>query len=350
MTAVRGDVHAVLLPICGSLTVEPWTDDFLRAGGRSVLMGSSAEEYTARRISDERRAAEPAEAMRAFTAAVAARSPGPVLVAVDAEPTGVQRLEHLLPPLPDRNSIGQMPEEALEQAFSDYARAARDLGVTLFLGPVADHITGTNLWLNGRTLADDLESIARIAVLYCKTVQAAGIAATAKHFPGHSDLVANPVHEAVTLQLGRDHVERNLMPFQRLVDAGVSAVMVGPVTVDAIDPENPAASSRVLVDLLRQGLGFGGLIVSDDLDAVSTMKGRSLGEVAVSAVAAGVELLLIPGGAAVRETAEALTGAVEDGRLTAATLAAAADKVRALARAAARKDLGSAMSGPHPGR
>jgi beta-N-acetylhexosaminidase len=152
------------------------------------------------------------------------------------------------------------------------------------------------------------------------------------------------------LQLGRDHVERNLMPFQRLVDAGVSAVMVGPVTVEAIDPGNPAASSRVLVDLLRQGLGFDGLIISDDLDAISTMKGRSLGQVAVSAVAAGVELLLIPGGTAVRETAEALTAAVEDGQLTAAALAAAATKVRALADAAARKVLRSAMFGPHSGR
>jgi len=332
MTAVPGDAHAVLLPICPSLTVEPWVDDFLRAGGRSVLMASSPEEYAARRISDARRAAESAEDIRGFTAAVTAASPEPVLVAVDAEPTGVQRLEHLLPSLPDRNSIGQMPEEVLERAFFDYAQAARDLGVTLFLGPVADHITGTNLWLNGRTLADDLESIARIAVLYGTTVQAAGIAATAKHFPGHSDLAANPVHEDVTLQLGRDHVERNLMPFQRLVDAGVSAVMVGPVTVEAIDPGNPAASSRVLVDLLR------------------TMKGRSLGEVAVSAVAAGVDLLLIPGGAAVRETAEALTAAVEDGQLTATALAAAAAKVRTLADAAARKALGSAMSGPHPGR
>jgi beta-N-acetylhexosaminidase len=350
MTAVSQDARAVLLPISRSLTVEPWLQDLLRAGGRSVLMASSPEEYAARRISDPRRAAESAEDIRGFTAAVSAASPEPVLVAVDAEPTGVQRLEHLLPSLPDRNSTGQMPEEALERAFFDYARAARDLGVTLFLGPVADHITGTNLWLNGRTLADDLESIARIAVLYCKTVQAAGIATTAKHFPGHSDLVANPVHEDVTLQLGRDHVERNLMPFQRLVDAGVSAVMVGPVTVEAIDPGNPAASSRVLVDLLRQGLGFDGLIISDDLDAISTMKGRSLGQVAVSAVAAGVELLLIPGGTAVRETAEALTAAVEDGQLTAAALAAAATKVRALADAAARKVLRSAMFGPHSGR
>jgi beta-N-acetylhexosaminidase len=350
MTAVSQDARAVLLPISHSLTVEPWLQDFLCAGGRSVLMASSPEEYAARRISDARKAAESAETIRSFTTAVTAVSPGPVLAAVDAEPAGVQRLEHLLPPLPGRQSISKMPEEALEQAFTGYARAARDLGVTLFLGPVVDHITGKNPWLHDRTLPGGLDEIGRIAVLYTDAVQAAGIIATAKHFPGHSDLAAHPAPEDVTLRLAREHVERNLEPFRRLIDAGVGAVMVGPVTVEAIDPENPAASSRRLVDLLRRNLGFEGLIVSDDLDLVSTMKGRSLGEVAVSSIAAGVELLLIPGGSAVAEITEALTSAAGNERISAAALARAAGKVRALADGSASSDLRSARRTPLPDR
>jgi beta-N-acetylhexosaminidase len=357
MTAVAQDARAVLLPISRSLTVEPWLQDFLRAGGRSVLLASSPEEYAARRISDERRAAESAETIRRFTAAVAAASPGPVLAAVDAEPAGVQRLEHLLPPLPGRASIAAMPADALTQAFCGYARAARDLGVTLFLGPVVDHVTGQNPWLQDRTLPGGLDEIARIAVLYAGAVQAAGIIATAKHFPGHSDLAAHPAAEDVTLRLAREHVERNLEPFRRLIDAGVAAVMVGPVTVAAIDPEHPAASSRPLVDLLRRNLGFEGLIVSDDLDLVSTMQGRSLGEVAVSSIAAGVELLLIPGGSAVAEITQALTSAAGNGQISAAALARAAGKVRALANranrpnradGADRSDLQSAHGTPLP--
>jgi beta-N-acetylhexosaminidase len=357
MTAVAQDARAVLLPISRSLTVEPWLQDFLRAGGRSVLLASSPEEYAARRISDERRAAESAETIRRFTAAVAAASPGPVLAAVDAEPAGVQRLEHLLPPLPGRASIAAMPADALTQAFCGYARAARDLGVTLFLGPVVDHVTGQNPWLQDRTLPGGLDEIARIAVLYAGAVQAAGIIATAKHFPGHSDLAAHPAAEDVTLRLAREHVERNLEPFRRLIDAGVAAVMVGPVTVAAIDPEHPAASSRPLVDLLRRNLGFEGLIVSDDLDLVSTMQGRSLGEVAVSSIAAGVELLLIPGGSAVAEITQALTSAAGNGQISAAALARAAGKVRALANranrpnradGADRSDLRSAHGTPLP--
>ena len=342
MTAVSQDAHAVLLPICDHLSVEDWLGDFLREGGRSVLMASSAEEYAARRISDARRAAESAETIRSFTAAVAAMAAKPVLVAIDAEPTGVQRLEHLLPALPDRQQIIRMQDKALARVFSEYAQAARDLGVTLFLGPVVDEIAGTNAWLQGRILADDLDAIGTIAVLYTGAVQAAGIIATAKHFPGHSDLAAHPAHEDVTLRLTREHVQRNLGPFRRLIDAGVGAVMVGPVTVEAIDPANPAASSRRLVDLLRHDLGFEGLIVSDDLDLVSTMKGRSLGEVAVSSIAAGVELLLIPGGSAVHEIGEALTSAAENERISAAALAHAAGKVRALADGSASRDLRSA--------
>jgi beta-N-acetylhexosaminidase len=331
MTAVSQDARAVLLPICDRLSVEVWLGDFLREGGRSVLMASSAEEYAARRIGDARRAAESVQTIRSFTAAVASVAAKPVLVAIDAEPTGVQRLEHLLPALPDRQHISRMPDEALARMFSEYAQAAHGLGVTLFLGPVVDEITGTNAWLQGRILADGLDAIGRIAALYTAAVQAAGIIATAKHFPGHSDLAAHPAHEDVTLRLTRKHVERNLGPFRCLIDAGVGAVMVGPVTVEAIDPENPAGSSRRLVDLLRHDLGFEGLIVSDDLDLVSTTKGRSLGEVAVSSIAAGVELLLIPGGSAVHEIGEALTSAVENEWISAAALAHAAGKVRALA-------------------
>ena len=259
----------------------------------------------------------------------------PVLFAVDAEPTGVQRLEHLLPALPKRADLPTLTPEALREAFRSYAVQARELGIGMFLGPVVDEIRGQNSWLDGRILADDLESIAAIAELYTAAAQWAGIVVTAKHFPGHSDLDANPVGNLVTLQIPYEEIQRNLYPFQRLVAAGVDAVMVGPVVIEAVDPRWPAANSARLVGLLRDELQFRGLIVSDDLDALSTMRTDSLDEIAVRSIHAGVELLLVPGGDAVSQIANALEGAVTAGRLSASALHSAAEKVRALAERSA---------------
>jgi len=257
---------------------------------------------------------------------------GPLLVCADAEPTGVERLEHLLPPIPERETLGDLTTDELSQVFTQYGRAARGLGVALFLGPVVDDVWGRNDWLTGRILADSNEEITRIASAYVRAVQATGVSTMAKHFPGHPDLAKNPIYDDVNLTVSAADVERGIAPFRVLVEAGVDSVMVGPVAVEAIDPGNPAATSPTLIGRLRNDLGFDRLVVSDDLDAASTMKGRPLGQVAVASVAAGVDLLLIPGGAAnVEECVDALVAAVDGGELPGKTLASAADKVRALA-------------------
>jgi beta-N-acetylhexosaminidase len=328
---IQRDAHAVLLPICEAVTVVPWLEAFLDSGGRSVLMSSSPEEYAARRIDDQRRLGETGAQVSAFASAVSTVVGAPVLVAIDAEPAGVQRLEHLLPQLPGRGQLGQLDDRELDEVFSPYAAAARALGIGLFLGPVVDEIRGQNVWLQGRIMGDTLDEITRIGAAYVSSVQRAGLTATAKHFPGHSDLSAHPVAFDITMELGLDEVERNLNPFRRLVSSGVGAVMLGPVQVDALDHQNPAACSPAVVGLLREGLGFDGLIISDDLDATSTIRNRPLGDVAVASLAAGVELLLIPGGGAPVECAHAIAAAVEAGRLSEQALAVAAQRVRALA-------------------
>jgi beta-N-acetylhexosaminidase len=331
MSELSTDARAVLLPIHESLLLEPWLVDYLVRGGRTVLLASSGAEYAARQISRLRRTIERPEMVLAFGKAATTLAKAPVLLVVDGEPTGVQRLEHLLPVLPRRTELSRITREDLTKAFQRYASAARELGIGMFLGPVVDEIRGENVWLEGRILADNLQAITAIADLYVAEVQRAGIAATAKHFPGHSHLEAHPVTSTVTLQVGADQLERNLLPFRTLVASGVQAVMVGPVVVEAIDPRLPAATSSRVIEMLRDGLGFGGLIVSDDLDAKSTMRTDPLGEIAIRSVEAGVQLLLIPGGDAVAEVTDALERAVVSGRLPVERLREAADKVRALA-------------------
>ncbi|WP_142282740.1 glycoside hydrolase family 3 N-terminal domain-containing protein [Mycobacterium aquaticum] len=331
MNDVSRAAHTVLFPISHTFDTDGWFGDFLTRGGRSVLMASSAEEYAARRISDERRARETAEHIRDFGARANARAGRPVVLAVDAEPAGVQRLEHLLPRIPGRADFPSRTDEQLHAAFGAYGAAARELGVSMFVGPVLDVITGSNAWLTDRTMATELAEAGRIGAAYTTAVQAHGVTAMAKHFPGHPDLPANAIYADVVLDLAADEVDRNIEPFRRLIAEGVGSVMVGPTVVTGIDPVEPAATSKVLIDLLR-AQGFSGIVVSDDLDAASTMRGRSLGEVAVASVAAGVQMLLIPGARQhVSECVDALVHAVGAGELALEVLQSAAAAVDSLA-------------------
>jgi beta-N-acetylhexosaminidase len=103
------------------------------------------------------------------------------------------------------------------------------------------------------------------------------------------------------------------------------------VPVQALDPVEPSSTSKTTVDLLRNELGFAGLVVSDDLDLAGTMRGRPIAEVALASLAAGVQLLLLSDGPQIDEIAEYIARAVQEGRLAADTLRGASEAVRQLA-------------------
>lgn len=330
--STRHDANTVLLPIVDTLTISPHLDGYLRNGGVSVLLASSGEEYNARRISDDRRRYEHWADIRRFIEAVSTIADRDLLFAADAEPTGVQRFEHLLPPLPARNEALNSTAEELTETYSDYATAARKLGVNLFLAPVADEITGKNEWLEGRTLSHDHTLTEKVTVSFVRAASSHGVATTAKHFPGFSDLESHPVANDVVLKTERRELERQGRPFRALIEAGVPAVMVGPTTVTAYDPDQPASTSSVIIELLRSSYGFPGLIVSDDLDAASTLRGRALETVAIESIRAGVELLLIPGEETITSVATALHDEAHCDAEFAASLSAAAARVRDFAR------------------
>lgn len=336
---VEADAYAVLLPEVDHLLVEDWAEDFLRGGGRALLPALSADEYEARRVSETRRRQEDAATVHAFGADVARAADGAVLVVAEAESGGIQRFEHLLPQTPTSADASNLPDAELTGIFDAYAAEARRLGVSMFLGPVVDMVTGANPWLAGRTMVDDHARTGAVAALYVEAAQRVGIIAAAKHFPGHPDLSGNPARDVVALTVDQDEVVRNLAPFVRVIRSGVLAVVLGPVAADSIDPGFPGPTSTVLVDLLRRELGFQGLIVSDRLDMPSTTLGRSLDDVAVAAIRSGVQLLRIPGGAAPADVAGALVAAVRDHELSRSQLARAADAVRRMADADARGNL-----------
>lgn len=327
------DAHAVLFPAFDSVTLSDPVRQFLDRGGVSILLGESRAEYVARGMTLARRQAETAETFLQVTHAARERS-GLLLAAVDQEPGGICRLHDLAPAFPPRDAIATTSAAAIEARAAEVARAARSLGVNLFLAPVIDVLDGPNPWLQGRTWSDLPETVADLSQAYIRGVQGQGVAATAKHFSGFRSITGDPaIDPAAACLTEAAAIEAGLLPFRRAIAAGVDVVMVGPAIVRAIDPGKAALRSAAVVRRLTQDLGFTGLVMADDLDSQATMRGDSVAEVAIDALNAGCDFLLLADiGPQVPQIAAAIEAAVTSGRVSRDRLALSAAKVRALAQ------------------
>jgi beta-N-acetylhexosaminidase len=321
------DARAVLLPAFDNLDFAEVMEPFLEMGGRSVLIGETRAEYLARAMSKERLAFETPSIFRASVEKLKARCPQ-LIVAVDQEMGGIQRLEGLAPSLPQLVDAKLLTDDALAEQCFRTAKAARELGVSMFLAPIADVVDGKNPWLDRRAMGTDAQQVARLVAAFVKGVQRAGITAVTKHFPGFNDLNADPALVDVSLHTARDHIMRNALPFTAAIEAGTKAIMTGPAPIIALDAHNAASTAAAVITLLREQFGFKGLIVSDDLDAPATMRGRSLLDTAIAAINAGADLLLVAGGPHLNTLCKGIVAAAQVGSISAERLSDAAARVR----------------------
>lgn len=323
---------SVLLPATAESRLPAELAAFLRSGGRSVLLGETRAEYVARRMSDDRRRRETPEAFAALIGAIQDATPAPVLVALDQELGGIQRAHDLAPALPGIAEVPGLSPDALRAACAATARGLRALGVGLALGPIVDLVDGPQPWLGGRHHGDDPAATARIGAAYVAAFEAAGVATCAKHFPGHRGLRADPAVDPVAVVPGdRAALGPGLEPFRAAIAAGASAVMVGPATVPGLGAPEPALLAPIVLRLLRDELGFSGLVVSDDLDAASVLHERTVPEAAVASLRAGCDLLLVSAENDLPALTGAIARAVQEGALEAERLAAASAAVDAVA-------------------
>lgn len=211
-------------------------------------------------------------------------------------------------------------------------------GVNLNWAPSADiNSNPSNPVIGVRSFGADTDLVARHTAAYVSGLQSAGVAACTKHFPGHGDTAVDSHHALprIDADLSVLHA-RELAPFRAAIAAGSRAVMSAHILVPALDPAHPATlSRRVLTGLLREELGFDGLIVTDgmEMQAISATYGIERGS--VLAIAAGADAICVGGGLADEETVlrlrDALVTAVRSGELPEERLADAAARVRALA-------------------
>ena len=199
------------------------------------------------------------------------------------------------------------------------AREAKALGIHLLLNPVLDLNTNPrNAVINTRSFGEDAERAGALGVAFIRRAQALGVLTAVKHFPGHGATAVDSHIGLPVIQASRERLEAvELVPFRAAVDAGVAAVMPAHIAVPALggSEDRPATVTKaILQDVLRGDLGFRGLVVSDALDMGGARQGAWDGEVAVEAIRAGVDLLLVPPDPLV--TYKALLRAVERGSIS----------------------------------
>ncbi len=247
---------------------------------------------------------------------------------------------------PGNLALGAVDDVALTEAVaSAIAGELAAAGVNLNLAPVADANTNPlNPVIGVRSFGAEPELVARHVAAFVTGTQRQGVAACAKHFPGHGDTAADSHRELPVLE---GDLESALLPFRAAVAAGVRAVMPGHLLVPALDDAPASLSEPILSGLLRGELGFEGLVVTDALEMAAVSSTYGVEEAAVRALIAGADSLGLGHDLhedAVERVHAAIVDAVRAGRLLEERLAEAAARVAALGQWASPTTRGCSRS------
>lgn len=221
----------------------------------------------------------------------------PLLLAVDQEGGRVARLRAPLTVWPPMGALGERSDPELARATG---RALADeigaVGFNLDFAPCLDvNSNPDNPVIGDRSLGATTDLVSRLGVPLLQGIQAAGVAACAKHFPGHGHVDVDSHYDLPVCPLDADALfAQHVAPFEAAIAAGVAAVMTAHVIYPAIDPDNPATLSPTWIDgVLRGRLGWQGPVLTDDLEMGAIVDHGGIGDAVVRAVRAGVDGLLI---------------------------------------------------------
>jgi beta-N-acetylhexosaminidase len=252
---------------------------------------------------------------------LAATGTPPLWVSVDQEGGRVARLRSPFTEWPPMATLGRSGDEDLALRFARaLAAELRAVGITLDYAPVLDvHTNSANPVIGDRALSEDTGVVARLGGILIETLQAGGVAACGKHFPGHGDTSVDSHAALPIVEHAPDRLQQvEFVPFREAVRRRAAFIMTAHVLVPSIDEEYPATlSSAIVDDLLKGELGFEGAILSDDLEMRAVTDRYAVPDAAVLAVAAGCDGVLVPHGDVDLQvaTAEALIHGIEDKRI-----------------------------------
>jgi beta-N-acetylhexosaminidase len=227
----------------------------------------------------------------------AAPADWPLLVSIDQEGGLVQRLRAPATVWPPMLSVGRADDVARTQAVGRaLGEELAAVGVGWNFAPVLDvHTNPGNPVIGNRAFGTSAQAVARQALAFWRGLRGAGLVGCGKHYPGHGDTITDSHHELPVVAHDADRLRAvELAPFAAAAAAGLEAFMTAHVLYPALDPDRPATlSRRIATDLLRGELGFRGVLVSDDLGMKAVADKYSIEELAVGAIEAGVDHLLV---------------------------------------------------------
>ena len=305
---IRRLALACFLPGFTGETPPRWLLDGLEAGvGGVILFGSNLGDGSA---------------VGALTERLRAAAGRDLVFGLDEEGGDVTRLDTVRgSSVPGAAALGWLDDEATtEQVYASVGRRLAEAGITLNLAPVADvNSDPRNPVIGVRSFSGSAEVAARQVAAAVRGIQRTGVAACVKHFPGHGATVTDSHHQVAVVDRSLDELEAvELAPFRSAVAAGVRAVMTGHLRVPALDTELATVSRSISTGLLRESLGFDGVIVTDALEMKAVSGTIGMVEGFVRALLAGADA--IETGAAdypelMTEIPDAVLAAVHDGRL-----------------------------------
>jgi beta-N-acetylhexosaminidase len=324
MSDLRRAVLGCLVPGFEGLEPPDWIRRRLAEGLGGVL-------YYARNV-DSR------EQLTALSAALRAER-ADVLIAIDEEGGDVTRLEARTgSSYPGNAALGAVDDvELTQQVATALGSDLRGVGVNLDLAPVADvNSNPRNPIIGIRSFGADPELVSRHVAAFVRGLQSAGVAACAKHFPGHGDTTADSHLELPTITADRDLLlARELVPFRAAIAAGTQSLMTAHILVPPMDDVPATLSRPILTDLLRDELGFEGMVMTDALEMRAISATVGVEEGAIRSLGAGADALCFGHDLAdesVESVATALEAAVAEGRLAEERVFEAAGRVQDVTR------------------
>lgn len=276
-----------------------------------------------------------------LTRTIKRRAERPLLVAVDQEGGTVARLRHGFTRLPPFRALGTSGDTTLARELGTVVGAElAAVGIDWDFAPVLDVDTNPdNPVIGARSLGPDPALVAELGVAFARGLEDAGLAACAKHFPGHGDTRQDSHLELPRLPHALDRLERvELAPFRAASAARVPSIMVAHVVFEALDAERPASMSEAVVGgVLRQRLGYDGVVVTDDLEMKAIADHFAIDEVVERGLDAGVDVFLVCHTAAFAHRGiDAIVRAVQTGRVREEKLRRAVERVERFAARFAR--------------
>jgi beta-N-acetylhexosaminidase len=223
----------------------------------------------------------------------------PLQIAVDQEGGSVQTVTGPgFDPIPSALEQGRQDTAVLRAATAGWAAQLHGAGITMDLAPVADTVPAGTAAGNppigafDRQFGSDPTAVAAAVTTVVQALQDGDVVATAKHFPGLGRVTVNTDTDRGASDPETSATDPFLAPFAAAVDAGVGAVMVSSATYPQLDPDSPALFSRAVLGLLREQLGFDGVVISDDVGDAEAVSQTPVAQRAVDSVTAGVDVVL----------------------------------------------------------